>query len=179
MNNIFGTSFLAGKTEVGFTLNRYLKPKDKICDMGPGSGSYRNLLGSSYEWTGVEIWHPTIEFLANKYDHLYEMDVRDFTWPEDYKLVIFGDILEHLPLEDAQKLVKRAKHHAQMIMIAVPYNSEQDMEYGNPAERHIQTDLNPLNFIERYPGFVPIFTGIKDGIWRYEYWLWLKDFLDE
>ena len=44
---------------------------------------------------------------------IYEMDIRDFVYVERYNLVIFGDVLEHMPLKDAQKCVKKAKEKAQ------------------------------------------------------------------
>lgn len=132
-----GYSYPQGKREIKDFLLKRLKPNDKICDVGPGEGTYYNLLGSNFDWTGVEIWHDTVEFLKNKYNKIYEADIRNFNYPEDYDLIIFGDILEHLSIEDAQRVLKEARKHTKAIMVAVPYCLKQGSLYGNKAETHI------------------------------------------
>lgn len=166
---MLGTSTWVGKQEIRKFLLPTLHPKDKILDVGPGGGTYYNLLGPEYEWTAVEIWHETAKYLCETYDHVYEGNILDFWYPEDYDLVIFGDVLEHLTAPDAQECVERAKLHSKAIMIAIPYNYPQDAIYGNEAERHLQTDMTPEIFDERYPGFELIFE--YKG---YAYYYWKK-----
>ena len=142
----------------------------KICDMGAGCGTYYDLLGSDYDWTAVEIWHNSAEALKSKYNHVYEMDICDFNYPEDYDLIIFGDVLEHLSAEKAMKCVEDAKQHTHAILIAIPYNYPQGPLYGNKAEEHIQVDLSEEIFNQRYPNFERIYYYNY-----YAYYYWSKD----
>ena len=103
-----GMSSWVGKEEIKKFLLPTLHNGDKICDMGPGWGVYRDLLGHQFEWTGVEIWPETVKALTNNYNHVYECNIKDFNYPEDYDLVIFGDVLEHLSVEDAQECVRNS-----------------------------------------------------------------------
>lgn len=168
---VFGTSWPVGKAEMREFLLPTLKPGDKICDMGPGGGSWFNLLGPEYHWTGVEIWHETAEYLKDIYNVVYELDLRKFDYPEDYDLVIFGDVLEHLAVPDAQAALNKARQHSNAIVVAVPYKLKQGPAYGNMAEMHLQDDLTPEIFNQRYPGF----TLIRNEANRYGYYYWRKD----
>ena len=58
---------------------------------------------------------------------------------------------------DAQAVVKRCEESADYVLIAVPYCYKQGALYGNDAEIHIQDDLTPELFDERYPGYTRIF----------------------
>jgi len=154
---MFGTSTWVGKAEIKTFLQRYLKPGMKICDMGAGSGTYYNILGNNYEWTAVEIWHDAAEALKKNYNYVYEQHICDFVYPQNYDLVIFGDVLEHLTVKDAQYAVQEAEHHSKAILIAIPYLYKQGAIYGNNAEIHLQDNLTPKLFKERYPGYQIIY----------------------
>lgn len=164
---IEGTSTPIGKPETKWFLLPKLQPGMKICDMGAGCGTYYDLLGADYEWTAVEIWHNSAKKLKEKYKYVYEMDICDFYYPEDYDLIIFGDVLEHLPADKAIKCVQDAKKHAHSIMIAIPYCYPQGPLYGNAAEEHLQVDLNEQVFDERYPDFERIYYH---NYYAYYYW---------
>ena len=168
-----GTSTWVGKEQIKQYLLPTLHPNDKICDMGAGGGMYYGLLGKEYDWTAVEIWHDSVLELKKMYNHVYEADIRNFEYPEYYDLIIFGDVIEHLTAEDAIVCVKKAKENGKAIMIAVPYCFPQDAIYGNEAERHLQVDLTPEIFDERYPGFERVFE--HSG---YAYYYWHKDDVD-
>jgi len=153
----YGTSWDIGKQEVKNFLLKKLPTNAKICDVGAGGGTYYNLLGPNFEWTAIEIFHETVIYLKNFYNKVYEADIRTFEYPEYYDLIIFGDVLEHITIEEAQECLKKAKLYTNAILVAVPYGLEQKEQYGNKAEIHIQYDLTPELFDERYPGFTPIF----------------------
>ena len=76
--------------------------------MGAGQGTYLNLiregLGAGVIVNAVEVWQPYIDqfSLANRYDKLFNMDVREMI-NFKYDLVILGDILEHMSEADAVK----------------------------------------------------------------------------
>ena len=154
----YGMSSNIGKTQIKQFLIEYLKPNAKICDMGAGGGTYQKLLGSEYNWTAVEIWHESAEYIKQFYNKVYEEDVRTFNYPEKYDLVIFGDIIEHLTVEDAQQVLNKAEQNSNAILIAVPYMYPQKEIFGNKAEKHIQDDLTPELFNQRYPGFELIYS---------------------
>lgn len=158
---MLGMSTYVGKKQVKEFLGLYLKPGMKICDMGAGGGTYYDLLGPGYEWTAVEIWTESVKHLQNLYDHVYQVDIRDFEYPEFYDLIIFGDVLEHLDVKDAQTALKKAEAHSAAIMVAIPYNYPQNAIDGNEAEIHLQADLTPEIFNERYPNFGVIFKTDK------------------
>lgn len=166
----YGTSTWCGKGEIKNFLLSKLQPNDKILDVGAGGGTYYNLLGKNYNWSAVEIWHETVQHISQFYNKVYEGNIIDFWYPEEYDLVIFGDVLEHLSVKDAQECVERAKLNSKAIMIAIPYRYKQNELYGNEAERHIQDDLTPEIFDERYPGFQRIFNND----W-YAYYYWHKE----
>ena len=166
-----GYSTPLGKEEVKEFLEQRLKPGMKILDMGPGQGTYYNLLGPNYNWSGVEIWHPAVEALQDKYNMIYEMDIRDFVYIRHYDLVIFGDVLEHMTIEDAQKCIANAKENADSILIAFPYDLKQGAIYGNEAERHIQYTTTPELFDKYYPGFTRIYYTEEH---QYGYYYWSK-----
>lgn len=164
-----GYSTFVGKQEAKKFLKQYLYPNDKICDVGAGGGTYYFLLGRDYEWTAVEIFHENAEYLKNKYNKIYEEDIRTFDYPDFYDLIIFGDVIEHMSVEDAQKVLTEAKKHTKMIMVSVPYELEQDAIHNNEYERHLQPDLTPTIFKERYPEFKSIVILPQYGI-GYYYW---------
>ena len=103
----------------------------------------------------VEIYKPNIEKnrLEEKYRKVWCCDIADFEYKCNYDLILFGDILEHLPVEKAQQVVEVAKTKAKEIIISVPFLYPQDAWGGNQWEYHYQEDLTPENFDERYPGF--------------------------
>ena len=52
-----------------------------------------------------------------------------------------GDVLEHLSIENAQKVINYAKEHSNFILVAIPYCQAQVFTEGNTYETHLQSDL--------------------------------------
>ena len=102
----------------------------------------------------VEIYRPNIieNGLASRYRNVFNMDIADleYKW---YDLIIFGDVIEHMTVENAQKVIDYARGRCSDMIVGVPFLYPQDAIYGNPYERHIQDDLTEELFNERYPGF--------------------------
>jgi hypothetical protein len=116
----------------------------QIVDVGPGAGTYRDLLRSHDAWwTAVEIWAPYVtQFgLREKYNEVVIADAAWIDWdllgrPD---LVIFGDVLEHMPYEQASQIVAKAVARATYVLIALPIiHYPQGTEMGNPYEAHVQ-----------------------------------------
>lgn len=133
-----------------------IKQYDKnstILDVGPGCGTYYNLLHDYFTtFDGVEAFAPNIDRydLRNKYRNVYNKDIKDFEF-DYYDIIIIGDVLEHLSIEDAQKVIKYCEHRCKQLIVAVPYTMSQDAIEDNIYEIHKQDDLTIENMKERYP----------------------------
>lgn len=141
------------KKEVKSWIYKEFDKESKILDVGPGSGTYWSLLHEKFEnIDGVEIFAPNIEKfqLKNKYKNIFNCDIKDFKYTY-YDLIIFGDVLEHLTIEEAQKVLDYAYTRCWNLIVAVPYMYEQGICEGNIYEIHKQPDLTPENVLERYP----------------------------
>lgn len=146
-------SYSIGKTEVAAWIRENF-PSGTILDVGACDGYWRQLL-PEYTMDAVEIFAPNAEKLTG-YRKVICADVCDIEM-DDYDLIIFGDVIEHMTVERAQDVLARAWHHCRDMIVAVPYMYIQDAMYGNQWERHIQDDLTAELFNERYPGFDVLF----------------------
>lgn len=148
-----------GKEDAVNWIKSHIEPRSRILDVGACDGLWSRLLeGMDYRMDAVEVWEPNIRThnLAGKYDHVFNKDIREFHYYTIYDLAIFGDILEHLTVEEAQAVLKRAWTCCENILVAVPFRWPQEAIYGNPYEKHLQPDLTHEIFMERYPGFEPL-----------------------
>lgn len=123
-------------------------------DVGACDGKWYELLGDYLLMDACEVYQPNIEQhqLSRKYRKVYWGDIA-FMEYKHYDLIIFGDVIEHMGVIKAQKVLEYAKERCNDLIIAVPYEYPQDAIYGNPYERHIQDDLTPEIFDSRYPGY--------------------------
>lgn len=125
-------------------------PKDsKILDVGACNGLWKRLLREYTQMDAVEIFPPNIAFLGD-YRDIYNMDIYDFTY-DWYDLIIFGDVIEHMSVERAQKVLTYASKRCGDMIVVVPFLYTQGVLYGNLWERHIQDDLTAELVAERYP----------------------------
>ena len=158
-----------GKAEVVAWVKENIKQGSKCLDVGACDGLWHNLLGDYLKMDACEAFLPNIEKynLHQKYDRVVGMPIsRWLYW--HYKLVIFGDVIEHMDTPEAQSVLQYAQDgHADNIIVAVPFLYPQGAIYGNPYEVHKQPDLTHEIFMKRYPGFEPLF--IYD---RYGYYIW-------
>lgn len=138
-------------------------PSTQILDVGPGMGQYGHLLKDlGYTIDAVEIFEPYIERynLKEKYNNIYIDNIMNFDFSK-YSILILGDILEHLSIEDAHKLLNKITKNKQKCIVCVPYELEQGEAYGNIYETHHQPDLTPNIMKERYPQ-LKFMIGDKD-----------------
>lgn len=111
-----------------------------VVDVGAGAGTYRDLIGGTADWTAVEIWGPFVrEYdLPARYDRVIIGDAVWLDWsllPCD--LVIFGDVLEHLPYDTARWVWSRARQSARWVVGSIPVGEWPQGEVaGNPFETH-------------------------------------------
>lgn len=141
------------KEEVRDYLKSKFKGNAKVLDVGAGCGTYWNLLHNDFKLIdAVEVYKPNINKynLKSKYHRVYNINIKDFQYG-NYDIIIFGDIIEHLNINDAQNVLKYALNRCKEIIVAVPYELEQDEVDGNIHEIHKQDDLTPEIMKERYP----------------------------
>ena len=144
-------SYDYGKPEVVAWIKKNFGIDSTILDVGAGDGKWRYLLRKYPNMDAVEAFMDNLRWLTG-YRKTFYADIRGFQY-EHYDLIIFGDVLEHLRVEEAQAVLEYAKPRCRDMVIAVPFLYEQGAIYGNPYEVHIQDDLTPELFEERYPGF--------------------------
>ena len=146
-------SFPYFKNEIKDWFKTNVPTSKRILDVGPGEGTYATLLQSlGYRIDAVEIWAPYIDEykLRELYDNVYTGSILDFDI-KDYDFIILGDVLEHIPANDAQKLIAAIIASNKECLVAVPYLMEQGEHNGNIFETHHQPDLTPDVMTERYP----------------------------
>lgn len=138
-NNGHGVSaFENGLVVQGFVRANKLK---KILDVGAGSGYYGRILKGLAILDAVEIWPESVEYLQSTdwYSWVVELDIRAYAYEDGvYDMVIFGDVLEHLSLDDAQRVFNYALAHSHYVLVSIPNsNYPQEALYGNEHERHL------------------------------------------
>lgn len=132
-----------------------------VLDVGPGEGTYHWLIQDLIDaMDGVEIWEKNVEdfSLRNRYRSIIVNDIRetiDAIHLYDYDMIIFGDVLEHLPLVDAIDVFHKALKLAPWVLVSVPMQHfEQGAIDGNEHEHHEiedpQIDLIPKLPVPRY-----------------------------
>lgn len=159
------TSYKFYKNEVAEYLKSKFSQNATILDVGAGCGTYYNLLHDYFKnMDAVEVFRPNIDRwkLESKYREVYEINIKDFKYPK-YDIIIFGDIIEHLKVKEAQKVLKYAYNHCIEMIVAVPYELEQDEVAGNKYEIHKQPDLTPKNMLERYPMLKLLYANEEYG----------------
>jgi hypothetical protein len=114
-----------------------------IVDVGPGEGTYSDLAHETRPdalWIGVEIFEPYVEKygLRGKYDEIAIADAREYAFPQRPFVLLAGDVIEHMPYDDAVELLNRAKSAADEIMVSVPIVEFCQGEMGgNAHEAHL------------------------------------------
>lgn len=145
-------SYNVGKDFVVAWIRGNFKPDATVLDVGACDGMYRKLLPEYSNMDAVEIFRQNFERIKPLYRNAFHKDIAELEY-DYYDLIIFGDVIEHLDVPTAQKVLRYAYERCRDMVIAVPFLYPQSEIYGNPWEKHIQDDLTSVNFSERYEGF--------------------------
>lgn len=159
------TSYKFYKQSIKKYLQNRFTDNALILDVGAGEGTYYNLLHDCFkEIHAVEIFKPNIDKykLNDKYSAVFNVDIKDFEYGF-YPIIIFGDVIEHLEVNEAQKVLKYAYDRCDEMIVAVPYEMEQGIAEDNVYEIHKQDDLTPENMLERYPMLKLLHKNTKYG----------------
>ena len=154
------SSYFFGKPEICAWIRKWFTRDAEILDVGACDGLWRRLLPDYPNMDAVEVFAPHMAELAN-YRKAFLADIRTFEYAY-YDLIIFGDVIEHLTPDEARAVLEYARPRCRDLIIAVPYQYEQGAIYGNPYEVHIQDDLTPELFEERFPGFEVLLLAADD-----------------
>ena len=138
-----------------------------VLDVGPYDGRWSDKLRGHFKHLdAVEAFEPYIEQygLKSKYDNIYISDVLNFDF-DYYNLIIIGDVLEHLTIEDAQKLIDKIYNKCDNFIIIVPYEYPQDEYDANEYQIHKQEDLTHEIMKQRYPKLMRIAYDEVRGVY--------------
>jgi len=157
-----------GKNEAVKWVNKNIPKGSLLLDVGPGIGTWASLL-KGYEIDCIEIFEPYVEKynLNIKYKNVIIGNIKEVALNKIYKLVIMGDVLEHLTVEDAVITLNKLKQKTENILIIVPWLYKQGIHQGNIYETHLQPDLTENIMQARYPELIPIFTDDKKGVYTW------------
>ncbi|MGY1439519.1 class I SAM-dependent methyltransferase [Streptomyces reniochalinae] len=156
---------------------------DTVTDVGPGEGTYARLFRPVHRgawWTAIEAHKPYVAKYKLKstktrarYDEIHVQDAReapDHLFHRD--LVVFGDVLEHMPREDAVELLHRAEAAgAWHLLVSVPIvESPQGAVGGDRYERHVHQwqpdDMDAV--LAELGGGVETMRGRTLGVWWWD-----------
>jgi hypothetical protein len=146
-------SFDYFKDDVKLHIMRNVPSYAKVLDVGAGSGKYGVMLMHYFDnLDALEVYPPYIHIfdLHFIYKRIFCSDIMEFDISE-FDYFIFGDIIEHLSVDNAQELLSYINNSGKKCLVAIPYQMEQGEVGGNKYETHLQSDLTENNFIERYP----------------------------
>ena len=153
------------KEEIADYLKENFKKGSLGLDMGCGSGKYGFLLDNYFQLDGVEIYKDVVyQETIEKYDRIYLADIRDFEFYK-YDFIILGDVLEHLSVTEAQKLLDYILPRCDEVIVSVPFEYKQDKIENNIHEIHKQDDLTPVLMAERYPNLKVKWINSECGVY--------------
>ena len=157
-------SLNVGKPEAVAWIKANFEKGSTCLDVGACDGKWSDILGGYLTIDAVEVFEPNVRKhdLKSKYRMVYVDDIRGLKYGE-YDLIIFGDVLEHMSVSEAQAVLEYAWDRCKDLIVAVPYQWINRSHYGNPFEFHIQDDLTPENVLERYPQLKPVFISERYG----------------
>ena len=165
------TSYLDFKKDIKEYIYKKYSTDIRILDIGPGLGTYANLLPDYKNIDCVEIFEPYIAQynLKEKYKNVFNCNILDFDF-EYYDVIIMGDIMEHLSVKDSTKLLKRILKKCDDIIISVPFLADYNhlkiaANEPNINNLHIQIDLTKDIMKSRYPMLKGMWANDRIGVY--------------
>ena len=146
---------------------QFINPK-YILDVGVGCGTYSLLLRNSniQHWTGIEVWEPYVQKfnLQTHYDELIVEDIRLWEPKTLFNVAFFGDVLEHMTLDESKTVLNKVRRICDYSIISIPFgNNPQEEVENNPFERHIENYWDDVKVRNNFG--TPILFNIERGEW--------------
>lgn len=157
-------SYDVGKDVVVEWIRKNFNTDSRILDVGACDGKWKKLL-PEYRMDAVEIWEPYCKNLT-EYENVYNYNIVGMIY-EYYDLIIFGDVIEHMTVEEAQQVIKYAYPRCKDMIVAVPFLYPQEAVDGNPWQAHKQPELTADLFAERYPSLEILHYAEKNNYCYY------------
>ncbi len=159
------TSYAIYKREITDYLKNVFYKDATILDVGAGEGTYLPFLQDYFtNIEAIEVFKPNIDnfHLEERYSKVYNANIIDFEY-DFYDIIIFGDVIEHMEVNEAQNVLEYALNRCKEMIVAVPYLNPQGIEEDNVYEIHKQNDLTDEIMKERYPYLRNVFKNEKYG----------------
>jgi len=138
-----------------------------------GSGSWSEVtkcFESPVSITGLEVFKPYInQFgLKQKYDRLIIGDIYDLRDQlEDYDLIIFGDVLDHLPREKALQVWSAVRKKTKFLWLSTIVRPAPDLEwYAGYTQEEEEYAINPYEKQVYCWSFDEILKKLGPFLWR-------------
>ncbi len=154
-------------------LCRRVRDVDTVVDIGPGEGTYADLLRPMFpraRFFGVEKWAPYIRRfgLDAKYDEVIVADGAWLDWQrlgKGIELVIFGDVLEHMAEDEARWCWRQARANARWVLLSIPIRDHPQGEWGgNPYEEHV-AQWDHQKVLDTFDGIEEWWVGDVVGVY--------------
>jgi 2-polyprenyl-3-methyl-5-hydroxy-6-metoxy-1,4-benzoquinol methylase len=176
-----GVSADVGKPVILKYILENIKKNQKVLDVGFGSGVYGKLLRTFYYRyvDGIDVFDKHLEEFGLDliYDNIYIENILEFEF-EFYDLIIMGDVLEHIELEAAKKLLTKfiEEKKCDHLIVSIPFESEQGDVHENVHEIHLQDNVTAKYMEKHYPylDLIDLYYNSELGNIKAVY-IWNKD----
>ncbi len=142
-----------------------------VLDVGAGAGTYAKLLAGARppRLTALEVFEPYVETygLRDLYDEVLLGDARTTELPAA-DVVVLGDVAEHMTVEEAQDLWRRAGEAAgRAVYMSIPivHYPQGELEH-NHHEVHVVDDWDHDKVLAAFPGITDFFRGEVVGVYE-------------
>jgi len=164
--SIVPSSSISGKSTIEAVMAR-IRPETGL-DVGAGCGTYAKMF-PGVDWHGVEVWEPYVEDygLRGLYrGGLTVADAREFSTTSQWDVAVAGDVLEHMPRDDAAELLAKLRTCAPYVIASIPIGHHpQGAWEGNPYEEHVTDNWTDDAVREAFGE--PVFSQIDNEIGVY------------
>lgn len=119
-------------------LRSYIKPTDRILDVGSGDGRYRGIGGASY--------HSLDSWPRAQPDYLQDLNYTNLPTDREFDVVLLIDVLEHIDKKRSREILRQAKKIARRAVIVFTplywddnheaYEDPGGFYHGNPHVFH-------------------------------------------
>ena len=144
---------------------------ESLLDVGAGAGTYARLVAEQRpaRMVALEVFEPYVERygLRELYDEVLVGDARTTELPAA-DVVVMGDVAEHMSVEEAQDLWRRAGEAAlRAVYMSIPivHYPQGELEH-NHHEVHVVDDWDHDKVMAAFPGITDCFRGQVVGVYE-------------